>query len=301
MQFKSNLRCLTLLILAQFILLLGGYYSWVKSEEDSSTICRSTWIQFWIMTYSFINMLLMFMISSNLFRHNNTTDHSSLGVKSNSNHRSPFRSAPSYDLIHIRPSTTTRVLDDITFHLRGARKYIMTSKPNVADEKKMLLYIDASLPIRSLIIVIDYDHERDANTTYASTLYDIFKLVFERSKFVLAWGDLRVHLQCFLDFRLFSDRQLIEVYPIDLQQMFREWHSQWLNRLDDSTIMIDPKKKSDNCSCDHCPKICKTFHSWSLSDAISFCFNEYFDDDHCGINHCFATGKISDFIRNPPI
>lgn len=289
MQFKVNLRFLNLLILIQCLLLLGGYFH------------SSSWIQFWLIFSSLINVIFIAIILLDLFRHNNITEHLSSSPKLNSNQRSRFRSSQSYDLIHIRPSTTTPVLDEITFHLRSGRKYIMTSKPNIENGGKMLLYIHASLPTRSLIIVIDYDHERDANTTYAATLHNIFRLIFERSKFVLGWGDLRVHLQSYLEFRLFSDTRLIELYPINLQEMFRDWYNHWSTRSDVSMVMDESKMKFDHCSCEHCPKICKTFYSWSLSEAIGFCFNEYFDDHHSGTDQCFVIGKISGFIRNPPI
>lgn len=223
MQSKSNLRFLRSLILAQCLLFLGGYF------------CSSLWVQFWVMVSFSVNMVMITLFVSDVYCQTNINQ-PSLDFKSDSIRRLSFRCSTSYDIIHIRPSTTTRVYSDIIFHLKAARKYTMTSKSRGENGEKMSLYIDASLSTRSIMIIIDYDHERDANTTYVSTLRDLFRLVFERSKFVLGWGDLRIELERFVQFRLFSDAQLVELYPIDLQQMFKVWYDEWINRSDTSKI-----------------------------------------------------------------
>ena len=212
MQLQSNFRLVSLLIIVQCLLFLNGYYNSVI----------------------FLEILTMGSILFDFLRRRKH--------RSKSNQRlSLFRCSSSYDLIHIRSTTTTQVLNDIIFHLKNARKYSMTSKIDGQYGEKMSVYIDASLSNRSLIIIIEYDHERDVNTSYASTLHDLFKVIFERSKFILAWGDLRVELQFFLPFDLFTDTQLIEVYPIDLQHMFQQWHQNWLKRTKESIIEDDSK------------------------------------------------------------
>lgn len=213
MQFESNFRLLSLLIIVQCLLFLNGYYNSVIFLEIST-----------------IGSILFDFFRRKKQKH-----------QSKSNQRSLFRCSSSYDLIHIRSTTTTQVIDNIIFHLRSARKYCMTSQINGEYGEQMSMFIDASLPNRSLIIIIEYDHERDVNTSYASTLRNLFKVIFERSKFILAWGDLRVELQFFLYFELFTDRQLIEVYPIDVQHMFQQWHQNWLKRTNESIIEDDSK------------------------------------------------------------
>lgn len=189
-----------------------------------------------------------------------------------------FQSRHSYDILHIRRSTTQAVLNEMIAQVRCTRQFAIATKPSLSPHDTMFMYLELIQTTRSLVIVIDYDHARDVDTTFASIIRQIFSFVFQTPNSVHTWTHLRRQLRYFLPFELSNKDQLVQVCAMDVQSQFEQWYHR-------SKSSTDDRKNSNR---------------WTLSDAIALCFNEYLDPYLFDINHCLAISKLSKFIRGFP-
>lgn len=308
MKFNSSSGYLALLALIQFLLMHGDCLYRSISIGDTTTINQCSWMHIWILIFCSINgFIMMMMIWSDLFHHyindrhgpcNAFADRPSQKLSVNRTHLTPFESVQTYDLIHLSLSTTRAMFDETITQIRCTHKFTMTIKSNTLMYDKMSMYIEAIQSLRSLIVVIHYDHARDASTLYASNLRRIFSSIFQSGNLVQTWGNLRSLLSNFVIFDLFTDQQLTEVYSIDEERKFQEWHSELLRHKNDVDHNRDFTYRSHPCSCIRCQHARKNAHRWILSDAIALCFNEYLDADRFDFNQCLAITKLSNFVRN---
>ena len=301
MTLNSTVGCLSLLASLQFLLMHGEYFHRSITRKATPTAIESSFIELWISTFCFVNLFIMAVIWVDLYRQymnenqlKSQVNHQSAKLSSNLDHLSQFRSSQSYDLLHIRRSTTQAILNEIIRETRCTRQFTIATKPDTVINHTMSIYIEAIQSTRSLIIVIDYDHARDVDTKYASIIRQIFSLIFRRCNLVQTWGNLCLQLKCFLPFGLF-----IDVNSIDRQQSFREWYNRMFNHQDDASENMDAKKTYHSCPCTFREYQSNVSRAWSLSEVIALCFNEYLDVNQFDVNHCLAITKLSNFLRNP--
>lgn len=131
------------------------------------------------------------------------------------------------------------------------------------------MYIEAIQSLRSLIIVIHYDHGRNLNTTHASILRQIFAVIFHISNLVQTWGNPRLKQRDFVMFDLFIAQQLIEVYSLVKQQQFQRWYNRLFRHHASVADNADRMKEYHRCSCTFPQYLPNRLRQWSLSEAIA--------------------------------
>lgn len=207
----------------------------------------------------------------------------------NLKHLPLFRSSQTFNVIHLRQSTTLAIVDEILRQMRSARKFIIVTEPNTAVDQNMLMFICASTSVESLVVGLDYLQERDDDTEYASILREIFESIFRSYNSILTWGTHHSQLEPFLKFNLFTHDQLLEVQALDQQLKFHEWFDR---------VMDDSDQKFDLCSCVRRRLCLKHPHSFSLSEAIAICFHENLPANRIEFDQCLALDKLNNFIHD---
>lgn len=272
MKFDSATRCLILLFLLHFVMLVGEQIHRSLVQRDPST----TRIDLWMIIFSSIHLLLSAMI---WFHCNHRSS-----PPSNVHRRAlpPFQPFQRYDLLELHRSTTTLMFTAILDEVRRFHRFTIVS--STGGDGEMSMYIEVIRPGRSLIIFVDYDHQRDQNTRFASNIRRLFISIFHHSNLLLTWGHLHLQLQGFLPFELFTDQHVREMFFIDVQQTFHEWYHR-----KKTAHMINVPNNTTN-----------TYRTWSLSQAVAHCFDESLDEDRFDFHRCLAINQLSNFLRNTP-
>ena len=306
MKFNHVSFQLALLALVQLLMMHGHYLYRSNQRKNSSITNENLWMDVWIIIFCSVNIFIMIIIWFDIFRQYTSEDRCTSVAPVQSpksfldiSRRPRFQSCQSYDIIHIRRSTSQVILNEIVAQVRRTRTFTIATKRGILIDGIMSVYIELIQLSRSLIIFIEYDHARDIDTTCASTIRQIFYFMFQPTNLIQTWGNLRLQLRYYLPFKLFTNEELVQVYSTDKRIQFQEWYRQMLVQMDDSRDNPHLSNVFKVCSSGLRKYTSNTARRWSLSEAIALCFNEYHDPDLFDINQCLAITKISNFIRKP--
>lgn len=247
-------------------------------------------MELWMPIFCLTNVILMVIVWIDILRrylHRRDANQSKSMDKFK--HLPLFRSFQSFNVIHLRQSTTLAMVEEILRQMRSARKFIIVTERNTDVDQNMLMYICASTSVESLVVGLDYLHERDDDTEYASILREIFDCIFRPYNWILTWGTHQLQLEQFLNFNLFTHDQLLEVQALDLQVKFHECFDRAMN---------DSNQKFNLCSCVRRQLCLQTPHSFSLSEAIAVCVHEHLPTDRIEFNQCLALEKLDNVMHD---
>ena len=148
-----------------------------------------------------------------------------------------------FDAMHINRSTAKVLLNEMIEQVKCTRTFGFLIKPDTLAQQKLRICIEVIQSERSLFLIVDYDHLEDFHTYYASSIREIFRVVFRSSNRILTCGNLGDQLKGLSMFKLFSYDQIMRAYLISERNTSRN---------EPHDPISDQAKRFLNCICTHC-------------------------------------------------
>lgn len=238
MKFDTIVVGIISFIVAHFLLTFTDrFYPAMVKREEVIVHVSSSWFQVCVILLLSLNLFMVIMIWSKLsststnekemISSEQQTTTELISPVDEPRHHESFRC---YDLIHIRRSTSEMMVADLKEKLKYIEKVGVFINPHIGPDHKLRMCIEMMEFPRSSFIIIDYEHTIDIDTCYASSLREIFRLVFKTSNEILTAGHLGEQMKTLSPFKLFSYDQTMRICSLDQQNEYRDMISDQVKR-----------------------------------------------------------------------
>lgn len=208
-----------------------------------------------------------------------------------------FQPLQPFKLLFIHALQPMFVLDEFIVQAKKTKIFTILPKLNKEHTNQMLLQIEFVQETKSILTLIEYNHDIDRNTRYFHKLNTFFRILFDSSNIIQTWGNCKKQLAVGTGFHLFTHGELMKIQFLDIQQDFKEWYNNTFpHRIECSQYLKYNTLESKSCSCSHRPYKTKS-SQWSLPQALAYTFDENLHTSIFDIEKILAITKLGCIAR----
>ena len=203
-----------------------------------------------------------------------------------------------YVVYFIHRNASPSMLHEIITEAKQTERFTFVPKYKSIEHDTMSMRIELIQQTVTVLVSIDYSHEKDKRTLLYDTLCQFFSIIFHSSNLVQPWdGNLMHKLKPFLSHGIFTINQIKLCRSSDIQQEFKRWYNQtFIHQICCQHYLQYDDIDGPFCSCTYRPYKYVSAQ-WSLLKAVAYTFNEYLYDHTFDITKCLAITKLADVIE----
>jgi len=184
----------------------------------------------------------------------------------------PFHPVNDYDVYLINHSTSTILMQTLIELARQTTTFTIDTEQDYYSHQPALIQIEM-IREQSVVILVEVCHLPHPASVSSWLMRALFKVIFQRDKLILGWGDIVDELTTFIDYGLFSSHLIKQINTIDVQHRFKSWYNR---QYPHGCGLLPHADDQTTCTCPYRP-VKHENHRWSLQKAIGYLFDEFLD------------------------
>ena len=208
-----------------------------------------------------------------------------------------FKAIKPYTVLFIHRTQSHFVLDELIVEARKTKIFTIVPQISLSCFNYMFIHIELVQDSQTILALIEYFSETDRPSIYYNTLRRLFTIIFDTPNTIQTWGNIIHYLKSYQQYGLFSLTDVIHAQSNDIQQQFKTWYNQTFgHHIQCHQYLKYDEIDSSLCSCAHRPYRSSS-NQWSISKAITYTFDEQFNNHIHGTHQSLAITKLAHVVN----